>query len=86
MLLAVALDLFCVLYVALYCHVMSPTTVHTAMGSAILGVLLDWMIVQPLYTAFLFGLKQGSKQPVLRALHLCINRLRIWKSTNPEGD
>ena len=84
--LALGLDCFCVLYITLYCHVMSAATVDTAMGSAVLGIAVDWAVVQPCYSLFLLGLKQGSQQPVLKAMHRCFTRLRMWKSTNPEGD
>jgi hypothetical protein len=85
-LLTLSLSSFCALYFALYCHVMSSATVHTALGAALLGLALDWAVLQPAYALVLLCLKKAAQKPLLKAVYRCLDRLRMWKSTDPEGD
>ena len=86
MVLALGLSTFCALYFSLYCHVMSIATVHTALGAALLGLVLDWGVLQPGYALALLCLKKAAQKSLLKAAYKCVDRLRMWKSTDPEGD
>lgn len=77
---------FCAVYFSLYCHVMSIPTVHTALGAAVVGLVVDWGVLQPGYALALLCLKKIGQRQVLKAGYRCVDRMRMWKSTDPEGD